>query len=301
MEVFSFIANLITVIAGVLAIAGVVWAYLGRAQLEVTSHVGTGPMPTMTLTVTSTGANPVRNIRLVAGTLDENDFSMRGDGAGSRSSLDRGRGMSVIGYEPAQTHFGSAARKGEHRLKLEHGDGFYVTVQWQSALFPWRRASRTYSWSPQRRVASEGAETLRGRKEIRFLERARDQSLNPSSPSFVPPPGASPRAIPATDDTFDVLQREHRGPVLVGFGPTWQGQWWEDVKRMLEAFASKHAPKVRVLVVDVDRCPTLAARFYTNVVPTFKVFRDGEVIAEHDGDLTMPDLESTFRAELSIR
>ncbi|KAA9108051.1 thioredoxin domain-containing protein [Microbacterium rhizomatis] len=298
MEIFGFVANLITVIAGALAIAGVIWAYLGRAKLGVTSHVGPGPMPTMTLTLTSVGANPVRSLQLSAGTLDENGFSMRGDGAGNRPSLERGQVMSVIGYEPAVTRFGSPEREDERRLPLEHGNGFYVTVQWQSPLFPWRRASRTYSWPPQRRVASEGALRLTGRKEIAFLERARDQSLNPHSPSFEPPQAVAARAISATDDTFDGLLTGHRGPVLVGFGPTWQGQWWEDVKRMLDAFAAKHMPKVRVLVVDVDRCPKLADRFDTKLLPNFKVFSKSEIVASHDGDLTLPALEDAFKAVL---
>lgn len=292
---FGLVANSITVIAGLIAIPGVGWAILGRARLVVAPQFfHPSVAPNLTMAVTSIGSNPVRGLELSVGLLDDNGFSMRGDGLPARPALNRGETVTVMGYDPDETKFGSEPRDGEFRWELRPGDGWFLTVQWQSPMFPWRRSSRTYEWPPARRFASELPEELAGRKEIRFLKRTRDQSLNPVSPDFVAPLGVRARAILATDETFDELVADHKGIVLVGYGPTWQGRWWEDVRRMLDAFAAKHAPRVKVLVVNTDECPTLVERFATNEVPVFKLFLRGELAKSYTGVHALPDLEREF-------
>lgn len=134
---------------------------------------------------------------------------------------------------------------------------------------------------------------------IRFLKRTRDQSLNPVSPDFVAPLGVRARVISATDETFDELVACHKGLVPVGFGPSWQVKWWEDVRRMLDVFAAKHAPRVKVLVLNIDECPTLAELFATNQVPVFKLLLRGELAKSYTGAHALPDLEREFAKFLS--
>ncbi len=292
---FGLVANSITVIAGLIAIAGVVWAVFGRARLVVAPQFFSPSVaPNLTMGVTSVGSNPVRGLELSVGLLDENGFSMRGDGLPPRATLNRGETVTVMGYDPDETSFGSEPRDDEVRWAIRPGDGWFLTVQWQSPLFPWRRSSRTYAWPPARRFSCELPEELVGRREIRFLKRTRDGSLNPLSPDFVTPLDVGIRAIVATDETFDELVAGHKGPVFVGFGPTWQGKWWEDVKRMLDAFAAKYAPRVKVLVVNTDECPSLAERFETNEVPVFKILLRGEVAKSHIGAHSFPELVHEF-------
>lgn len=288
---FGMVANSITVLAGIIAIGGVVWAVLGRGRMSVTSQMSPGLAPYLHLTVTSTGSNPLHDVELVIGALDRNGFSMRGDGAARRPTLSRGEAIQIIGYEPAGLTFGSPARDGEVRFAIEHEEGFYVTAQWRSPLFPWRRASRTYAWAPQHRFASEQPVELRGRKELAFLRHAQDPSLNPTLPNFTAPPESSARAIVVTDDTFEEMLGNRSAPTVVAFGATWQGQWWEDVKRMLDLFADRHAPRVRVLVVNVDQCPALNERFAVDVLPTFKVFHRTQIIASKEGVTSLPEFE----------
>lgn len=248
----------------------------------------------MTLEVISTGSNPVRDLVISAGTLDDNGYSRRGGPLGSRAALNRGESLSVVGYESGEHLFGSKPRNDEFRFEIRPGGGFYVNLQWRSPLFPWRRPSHTYAWPPIRRFASEVPEKLKGRNEISFLKRTRDPGLDSTSPSFVALQEADNRAIVTTDETFDSLVTCHRGPVMVGLGPTWQGKWWDDVKRVLDSFAARHAPRVRVLVVNVDECPVLAERYAADSLPVFKVLLRGEVTASHDGALALPELEREF-------
>lgn len=295
---FGLVANAITVLAGIIAIAGVVWAILGRARLSVTHWLSPGLAPSLTLTVTSTGSNPLHDLELSVGTLDDNGFAMMGDGAGRRTTLSRGEALSVVGYETREISFGSEARDGEVRFEIQRGHGFYLNVQWRSPLFPWRRSSRTYAWPPLRRFASQMPEELTGRKELAFLRRTQDPALNPTLPGFVAPSNKLARALEASDETFDALVEGHRGPVLVAFCATWQGQWWEDLRRMLDSFAVRHSPRVKVLVVRIDQCPHLAERFTIDVLPAFKFLREGEVVKSHGGVGSLPELELEFAEHL---
>jgi hypothetical protein len=63
---------------------------------------------------------------------------------------------------------------------------------------------------------------------------------------------------------------------------------------MLDVFAAKYAPRVKVLVVNTDECPLLAERFETNEVPVFKILLRGEVAKSHIGAHSFPELVHEF-------
>jgi hypothetical protein len=299
MVTFGLIANVITVVAGLVAIFGVVWAILGRAKLSVNTDVTPGLTPSLDVRVSSTGSNPVRDVELAVGALDDNGFALWGDGAGRRSALNRGESLAVTAFDDATTSFGSPPHEGEHRHAMKPGEGFYLTVQWRSPLFPWRRKSRTYAWPPALRFASRRPKLLRWQAESRFFKRAHDPRNSSARPGFTRPKWAPPLATVATDATFDELVTEHKGPVLVGFGPAWQGQFWLDVQQMLHAFAANYAPRVRVLIVTIEDCPSVASKYTTGTFPHFTLFRGGQVVASHDGAGSMPDVEAGLSPHLS--
>ena len=299
MVTFGFVANVITVVAGLVAIFGVVWAILGRAMLTVNTDVNPGPAPSLVVRVSSTGSNPVHDVELAVGALDDNTFALWGDGAGRRSALNRGETLTVTAFDDATTSFGSPPFEGEHRHPMKPGEGCYVTVQWRSPLFPWRRKSRTYAWPPALRFASRQPKLLRWQADSRFFERAHDPRNNSARLGFTRPKWAPPQATAATDPTFNALVAENKGVVLVGFGAAWQGEFWLGVQRMLHALAANYAPRIKVLIVTIEDCPIAASKYTTGTFPHFKLFRNGQVVASHDGAGSMPDIEAGLAPHLT--
>jgi thioredoxin 1 len=80
---------------------------------------------------------------------------------------------------------------------------------------------------------------------------------------------------------FDELVLNADGPVLVDFYADWCGPC-QMIAPVLEELAREN-PEVRIVKVDVDQDPELAARYRISSIPSLKVFNDGKVVGEHVG------------------
>ena len=61
---------------------------------------------------------------------------------------------------------------------------------------------------------------------------------------------------------------------------------------VLEELAGRHAGQLKVVKVDVDANPALAARFGAQSIPLLVVLRDGQEVDRIVGALPAPALES---------
>lgn len=89
--------------------------------------------------------------------------------------------------------------------------------------------------------------------------------------------------IHANEATFDKAVTESDVPVLVDFWATWCGPC-KAIAPVLDELAQDFADKVRIVKIDVDENPNLAAQYGVRSIPTLFVFKNGEKV---DGTMGM--------------
>lgn len=96
-----------------------------------------------------------------------------------------------------------------------------------------------------------------------------------------------------TDASFDqdVLQADK--PVIVDFWAEWCGPC-RMVGPVLEELASEHEDSVKVVKVNVDENPAIAAKFGITSIPAIYGFKDGEHVISSIGAKPKRALEAEF-------
>jgi thioredoxin len=100
----------------------------------------------------------------------------------------------------------------------------------------------------------------------------------PEVPVAKPPAG---EVLMANSDTFDKLVMHSDVPVLVDFYADWCGPCRALSPKLHDL--ARELPDVRVVKVDIDESPDIAARYQVGSIPALRVFHDGKVTARHRG------------------
>lgn len=86
-------------------------------------------------------------------------------------------------------------------------------------------------------------------------------------------------------------------PTLVDFYATWCGPC-RAMHPVLDQLKNDMGNQVRVLKIDVDKNPDVADKFKIRGVPTFMLFKNGEVKWRQSGGMDLNTLKSKVRSAL---
>ena len=106
-----------------------------------------------------------------------------------------------------------------------------------------------------------------------------------------------PWLVDADAETF-VAETSASVPVVVDFWAAWCGPC-RMISPVLEDLAGRHAGRLKVVKVDVDANPGLAARFGAQSIPLLVVIRDGREVDRIVGALPRAALEQRLEPVLS--
>lgn len=98
-------------------------------------------------------------------------------------------------------------------------------------------------------------------------------------------------ATDVTEATFTQEVLEADGTVLVDFWAEWCGPC-RAVSPILDQIASENPDKIRVVKLNVDDNPQLAAKYQITSIPAMKVYQGGEVVKTIIGAKPKPALEA---------
>ena len=93
-----------------------------------------------------------------------------------------------------------------------------------------------------------------------------------------------------TDATFtdEVLNSEDT--IMVDFWAEWCGPC-RAVSPILDAIASEHSDKIKIVKLNVDDNPQIAMKYQITSIPAMKVFKGGEVVKTIIGAKPKPAIE----------
>jgi|SRR5436309_1566592 len=104
---------------------------------------------------------------------------------------------------------------------------------------------------------------------------------------------ASDKIVTVTDDTFETEVLKSDQPVLVDFWAEWCGPC-RMVAPVLDQIAEEMNGKVRIAKLNIDDNQRIAYQFQVQSIPTFILFKDGQMADRMLGAAT----KSTFQGFL---
>jgi thioredoxin 1 len=100
-----------------------------------------------------------------------------------------------------------------------------------------------------------------------------------------------------TDATFDADVRQSDIPVVVDFWAPWCGPC-KAISGSLEQIAAEMSGKVKIIKVDIDQNPNIAAQLGIRGIPALFLFKDGQIVANKAGSAPKGVLEKWIKDAL---
>ena len=100
------------------------------------------------------------------------------------------------------------------------------------------------------------------------------------------------------DATFETEVLQSPEPVLVDFWAPWCGPC-RAMSPVVEDIAEKYKGRARVVKVNVDEAPAIAGQYGISSIPSFFLFKDGEVQEKKAGAVPRHTLEGMIESQLN--
>jgi thioredoxin 1 len=94
-----------------------------------------------------------------------------------------------------------------------------------------------------------------------------------------------------TDATFTDEVLNSDDTIMVDFWAEWCGPC-RAVSPILDAIASEHSDKIKIVKLNVDDNPQIAMKYQITSIPAMKVFKGGEVVKTIIGAKPKPAIEA---------
>jgi thioredoxin 1 len=94
----------------------------------------------------------------------------------------------------------------------------------------------------------------------------------------------------------EIIQSET--PTLVDFYATWCGPC-KTMHPILDQLKSDMGSKIRILKIDVDKNQAVADQFKVRGVPTFVLFKNGEVLWRESGAMELSIMKNRIKAKIA--
>jgi thioredoxin 1 len=91
--------------------------------------------------------------------------------------------------------------------------------------------------------------------------------------------------VNATDSNFDSEVLTNAGPVLVDFSAAWCGPC-KKLEPIVHEIAADYGARLKVVKVDIDQAPGVAAKYGVLSIPTLMIFHGGQVKDQYMGLLS---------------
>ena len=92
-----------------------------------------------------------------------------------------------------------------------------------------------------------------------------------------------------SDQNFETEVLNAEGPVVVDFWADWCGPC-KAMSPLVDQLASEMGEKVKIVKVNIDESPNAPTKYGVRGIPTFMVFRDGQVVDTRVGSMSKGQL-----------
>ncbi|XP_060198613.1 thioredoxin Y1, chloroplastic [Lycium barbarum] len=118
--------------------------------------------------------------------------------------------------------------------------------------------------------------------------------------------GSSSRLVPLVEakkqtfSSFEELLENSEKPLFVDFYATWCGPC-QFMVPILNEVGESMKDKIQVVKIDTEKYPAIANKYNIQALPTFILFKDGEVFDRFEGALNAPQLMERIESALEVK